>query len=204
MHFKEHFTYHVYNRSNQTVFKTKENYYYFLRKFRDYILPYTDVIAWCLMPNHFHFMLCPNINAVANVNEKHLVNTQVLSKQFGTFLSSYTKGFNKENNRKGSLFAHNTKAKQLNEVSKHLGGSIQLPQNYATTCFRYIHNNPVNDCLEQNITDWEFSSYKDFAGNRAGNLINRELAMKIVNYDIENFYAWSLVELKEDDINNIF
>ncbi len=94
MHFEENFTYHVYNRSNQTVFKTRDNYLYFLRKFRNYILPFSDVIAWCLMPNHFHFMLSPNKKAIVKAKETHLANTQVLSKQFGTFLSSYTKAFN--------------------------------------------------------------------------------------------------------------
>ncbi len=206
MHFEENFTYHVYNRSNQTVFKTRENYLYFLRKFRNYILPYSEVIAWCLMPNHFHFILIPNKKAVVKAKETHLPNTQILSKQFGTFLSSYTKAFNKENNRKGSLFAHNTKAKQLNEISvaKHLQGAMQLPEGYATTCFRYIHNNPVNSGLAKTIKDWEFSSYNDFSGHREGDLINRELAMQTVNYDNENFYAWSLIELKDDDLKNIF
>ena len=123
MHFEENYTYHIYNRSNQTVFKTRENYLFFLRKVRGYILPYSDILAWCLMPNHFHFMLSPNKEAIVYVGDKHMPNTQILSKQIGTLLSSYTKAFNKQNNRKGSLFAHNTKAKQLNEfiVAKHTG-----------------------------------------------------------------------------------
>jgi hypothetical protein len=49
------------------------------------------------MPNHFHFMLIPDKNATEMEKEKHLPHTQVLSKQFGTFLSSYTKAFNKQN-----------------------------------------------------------------------------------------------------------
>jgi len=111
MHFEENFTYHIYNRSNNCLFKTRENYLYFLEKFRNYISPYTEVLAWCLMPNHFHFMLVPHIKATEMVKEKHLPHTQLLSKQFGTFLSSYTKAFNKQNKRRGSLFAHNTDAK---------------------------------------------------------------------------------------------
>ena len=33
---------------------------FFLRKIKIYILPYTDIISWCLMPNHFHFMMLVN------------------------------------------------------------------------------------------------------------------------------------------------
>lgn len=75
---------------------------------------------------------------------------------------------------------------------------------YATTCFRYIHFNPVEDNLVEKIQDWEFSSYNDFSGKRNGDLINRNLAMQTVNFDDENFDAWLSIEIKDDDIKNIF
>ena len=193
MHFEENFTYHIYNRSNNTVFKTRENYLYFLKKFRHYILPYTSVLSWCLMPNHFHFLLIPNKKATKFVKEKHLLNTQVLSKQFGIFHSSYTKAFNKQNNRKGSLFSHNTKAIVLNEISN---GKINSINNYAETCFRYIHQNPMKSNLVNNIEDWEFSSYLDYYEKRNGNLVNKELALEIINFDKDNFKIWSLANIK--------
>jgi len=83
MNFEENKPFHVYNRSNNIVFKTRDNYIYFLNKFRKYIIPFADVIAWCLMPDHFHFIILPKITAVGNVKEAHLPNTQILSKQFG-------------------------------------------------------------------------------------------------------------------------
>jgi putative transposase len=51
--------YHVFNRGNnsQTVFYNRENYLFFLDKIRKSILPHADVLAWCLMPNHFHLMI---------------------------------------------------------------------------------------------------------------------------------------------------
>jgi putative transposase len=59
MDFAEGHIYHVYNRGNnsQTVFFNHENYLFFLEKLRKYILPHTDILAWCLMPNHFHLMI---------------------------------------------------------------------------------------------------------------------------------------------------
>ncbi len=51
--------YHIYNQGNnrQPIFFTRENYEFFIRKVRTHLLPYVDVLAWCLMPNHFHFMV---------------------------------------------------------------------------------------------------------------------------------------------------
>ena len=54
--------YHVYNRGNnsQKIFFEEENYIYFLKKMRRFLLPHCDILAWCLMPNHFHWMI--NVN----------------------------------------------------------------------------------------------------------------------------------------------
>ncbi|MDD3490054.1 MAG: hypothetical protein PHR62_09250 [Paludibacter sp.] len=51
--------YHIYNQGNnrQKIFYNRDNYLYFLQKMNDYLLPYCDVLAWCLMPNHFHWMV---------------------------------------------------------------------------------------------------------------------------------------------------
>jgi len=194
MHFEEGFTYHIYNRSNNTLFKTRDNYLYFLKKFRSYILPYVDVIAWCLMTNHFHFMVRVNKDATEMVKEKHLPHTQILSKQIGILLSSYTKAFNKQNGRRGSLFAHNTEAIKINQALFKTGGKDRY--SHAVNCFRYIHYNPVEACLVEKMGDYEFSSYNDFAGKRNGKLVNKELAMQMINYDNDNFETWSLMDLE--------
>ena len=59
MNFAEGNIYHVYNRGNnsKTVFFDHENYMFFLEKIRTHILPHADILAWCLMPNHFHLMI---------------------------------------------------------------------------------------------------------------------------------------------------
>jgi len=47
--------YHIYNQGNNRIpiFFSRENYLFFLKKIKQYVLPYADVLAWCLMPNHF-------------------------------------------------------------------------------------------------------------------------------------------------------
>lgn len=54
--------YHVFNQGNnrQKIFLEHENYLFFLRKVRKYLIPYCDFLCYCLMPNHFHFLIVPN------------------------------------------------------------------------------------------------------------------------------------------------
>jgi len=62
MDFIENNIYHVYNQGNnqQRIFFNYENQKLFLDKIRKHILPYADVLAWCLMSNHFHIMIYVN------------------------------------------------------------------------------------------------------------------------------------------------
>ena len=54
--------FHIYNRGNNRdkVFYSRRNYLFFLEKVKTYVLPYCEVVAWCLMPNHFHLMVYIN------------------------------------------------------------------------------------------------------------------------------------------------
>ena len=52
-------TYHIFNKAvgNELLFKTEKDYYFFLKKYERFILPYTEIYSYCLIPNHFHFLL---------------------------------------------------------------------------------------------------------------------------------------------------
>ena len=56
MYFLSESFYHIYNRGNnrERIFFQYRNYNYFKEKLKKYLLPFVDVISWCLMPNHFH------------------------------------------------------------------------------------------------------------------------------------------------------
>ena len=77
MQFESNHIYHIYNRGNnsQRIFFNRDNYLFFLKKVKRYIYPYADILAWCLMPNHFHLMVYVNrvsisMQLTGNVSER--------------------------------------------------------------------------------------------------------------------------------------
>ncbi len=59
MQFEVGHIYHIYNQGNnrQPIFFERKHYLFFLQKMRAYLLPHGDILAYCLMPNHFHVMV---------------------------------------------------------------------------------------------------------------------------------------------------
>jgi len=133
MQFENGHIYHIYNQGNnrQKIFFNPENYLFFLRKIRIHILPYADILAWCLMPNHFHFMVLVNevIVDVARSDDTGIKPSAQLkpsvslkatptvvpkmrtfNDSIGIMLRSYTNAINKKHNRSGKLFREKTKA----------------------------------------------------------------------------------------------
>jgi len=51
--------YHIYNRgiNGCCLFKENDNYKHFLGLYDKYISPIANTFAWCLMKNHFHFLI---------------------------------------------------------------------------------------------------------------------------------------------------
>jgi len=151
--------YHIYNRGNnrQTVFFTPEHYLFFLRKIRVEVLPHAQILAYCLMPNHFHFLVMSSANPAAQ---------HPLLPAFGRVLGPYAQAINRQLLRTGSLFQAKTKARLL----------PLYEADYPRTCFHYLHQNPVRAGLVRNLHDWPYSSYRDYAGYRMGTLCQQAVA----------------------------
>ncbi|MBN2891438.1 MAG: transposase [Bacteroidales bacterium] len=186
MHFEKGNLYHVYNMGNnrQKIFFSDENYLFFLRKIRTIVKPACEILAYCLMPNHFHFMLMATEKSEVYVNKSGL---QILSRKIGTMQSSYTQAINKEKGTVGSLFRQKTKAKNLRQV-------IDFPNrndDYALTCFDYIHYNPINAGLVVGAEEWKYSSYSDYIGLRNGSLINKSLAFEVLGIEDDYYVDFS-------------
>lgn len=202
MHFDPLEAYHLYNRGNnkQLIFFNRDNYIFFLKKVRAEWTSYCDVLAYCLMPNHFHFLIVTNKRACEfvslNSKETHM---QRLSKTIGKTLSSYTQAINRQENRIGNLFQNKTKAKQLTNCEL----SETLSNDYLTTCVHYIHYNPYMSNLVNIPTDWEFSSFRDYAGIRNGKLCNQKLLFELSGLDERDFKS-VLMPVPKIRFENIF
>ena len=207
MNFKNGDLYHIYNQGNNKIriFYSRENYILFLKKIKQHILPHADMVAWSLMPNHFHLMLYVHtlevyyerkvINKVyydiegnKRIALEHLREKSFdLNNSIGVLLSSYTRAINNQQQRTGSLFRAHTHAECLTKIDLHTHSFFDTPEGaiisrhfpeeeYPKVCFDYIHNNPVKAGLVKNPEDWEFSSYPDYYANRIGKLINKKRA----------------------------
>jgi putative transposase len=206
MHFEPDQIYHVYNRGNdkQPVFFSEANYLYFLSKIKTEWKKHADVLCYCLMPNHFHFMLVPNKEGCKNIilagKDTHMQN---LSKAIGKTLSSYTKAVNLQNKTIGNLFQKKTKAKLLTETPG-IKNVIFTNREYILTCFHYIHQNPLQAGLVSHLKDWPFSSYPDYYDRRDGAICNKPLTLQLLELSENDFENCSNSELNDGIIKGIF
>lgn len=153
--------YHLYNRGNnrENLFYKKENYHYFIRQFDKYLSNYLDVYAYCLLPNHFHFLI--KVKDEVEI-QQHLVSLKdlpsVLSNKFRLFFMSYAKAINKQEKRVGSLFQKRFKIKEVKNDS------------YFSTLVFYIHANPQKHGLIDDFKGWNYSSYHSIITDKISKL----------------------------------
>lgn len=185
MQFTEGSFYHIYNRGNdkQTVFFQDRNYHFFLQKVEKYIVPNADLLAWCLMPNHFHFLVKANAASTKIVKEKP-IPINALTEGIRLLLSSYAKAIQKQESMTGNLFQQKTKFKCLD--------------GYLSTAFHYIHQNPLKSNLVDRLEDWRWSSLPEYLGNEATQLCKREAAYKHVEINWERLLEESYLVISQD------
>ncbi len=152
--------YHVFNHANgdDNIFQTDKNYHFFLRLYSTYISGIADTLAYCLMPNHFHFVIRMKsevelLNFYSEKKGKTLEASLTLqglcklnSQQFSNLFNSYAQAFNKVYNRRGGLFISNFKRKRITS------------NEYLLNLIHYVHNNPVHHGFAERMEDWKYSS----------------------------------------------
>ena len=147
--------YHLYNRGNnyEIIFREAENYRYFLRLLVKYLQPEkVEIVAYCLMPDHYHLLVCPQV--------------ETLSKLMQPLLLAYTNAFNKRYGRVGGLFQGRFKARYIDR------------NEYLLQLSRYIHLNPVRAGQVKKAEDWEFSSMRDYLGLRKASKVKPGIVME--------------------------
>jgi len=152
MQYIQHHYYHIYNRGNnrQPIFLEDDNYIYLLKMFKEKKDKYSiTILAYCLMPNHYHLFLRQD-------------GTHPISNFLKTVFQSYVQAFNKKYQRSGKLFEGNAQGKAIDDEG-----------HFYHIC-RYIHLNPVDAGLVISPGDWSYSNYLEFVDERKGTLYDRE------------------------------
>lgn len=165
--------YHVYNRGSEKrqIFDSKRDYQHFLKTIKYYQLEgpkpklshfnnfsffkpelsqnIAEIIAYCLMPNHFHFLI---------KQTKDGGITEFISK----LTNSYTRYYNTKYNRVGPLFQGEFKAVLVDydEQLLHLS--------------RYIHLNPLVAYLIKDLADYEWSSYNEYINSKQEGICSKQ------------------------------
>lgn len=177
--------YHIYNRgiNGENIFIDIDNYYFFLNKFSKYLSSVCEVYAYCLMPNHFHFLVkikskqelekLKNLEMSSNEEIQNGLHSfeNVFSKQFAKLLSSYTQALNKVSKRHGALLESPFKRIKIDS------------EEYLRNLILYIHQNPTSMNLD--FKTYVFSSYKAIISTNKTNVKRKEV-LNLFS-DLENF-----------------
>jgi putative transposase len=192
--FSEGEIYHLYNRGNgrMDIFRDEEDYRQFLKRLRLVLGKPLEVqqserirltpfatddftfFAYCLMPNHWHFLVRQN-GAVP-------ISGLVLR-----LCTSYAKYFNKKYSHVGHIF-------QDQFSSVHVADDAQL-----NAVSAYIHQNPKVGKQVSNIHDWKFSSYNEYR-HSVSDICDVERALEVMNQthsDYLHFFDERYEELLE-------
>ncbi len=182
--------YHIYNRTNgnENSFLVTRANTVFLRGLEKYILPYCQIYAYCLLPNHFHLVLRIESNLAFRViksgktRNKSQEVSDFLPLQFSKWFNSYSKYFNSRYQRKGSLFTRPFKRRRVSDIV------------YLRKLIHYVHYNPVEAklCLKPN--DWVFSSYQAILSDKKTQVSKNEVIELFDNKD--NFIYCHNIEPK--------
>lgn len=114
-----------------------------------------EILCYCLMPNHFHFLL------------KQLVDNGI-SNYLSKFSNSFTRYFNTKHNRIGPLFQGKFK-------SVHVDNEQQL-----LYLSRYIHLNPYSSGIVKHLKDlpdYQYSSLLEYLGLNNNQHCNKEMIL---------------------------
>ena len=181
--------YHIFNRGNnrETLFRQERNYHYFLTLYAKHVYPVADTFSYCLLPNHFHFLvkiksddeisktrkvITTNINAKtpAKANEAPIQKNLAKpfgfsspSQRFGNLFNAYTKAINKTYGRTGSLFEKPFHRKPITDDA------------YFQRLVLYIHYNPQRHGLIDDFRLWSFSSYATLSSEQPTRLKRDEI-----------------------------
>lgn len=161
--------YHVYNRglNKANIFLSHQDYQRFLKTIMRYQNEYPTItlFSYCLLPNHFHFLLKD-----AWWEDKESVIPHFMRK----LQNSYAKYFNMVKERKGQFFEWRYQAKIIDT------------EDYFYSVLVYVNSNAIKHWIIRDINDWQYSSYHNLVFNAKSNL-NTTPVLDDIGYSWKNF-----------------
>lgn len=172
-------TYHVILRgiNQQKIFEDEEDYQKLFETLVKYktICEY-EIFAYCFMDNHIHLLI--------------KTGKETLGQIFKRIGGSYVYWYNNKYKRSGHLFQDRYKSEVVED------------DGYFLSVIRYIHLNPQKAGLCKTLEQYKFSSYGEYLSPSAGQLINSDEALTLLNR--ESFISFhkeessdNCLELKE-------
>ncbi|MCL5021168.1 MAG: transposase [Bacteroidetes bacterium] len=136
----------------------------------------TELIAFCLMPNHFHFIV-------------HQLAINGVSDLIGRVCNGYVKAINLKMHRTGHLFEGKYKIRLIDS------------NRYLLHLSRYIHLNPVRARLVTHAESWPYSSCGTYYRQDKYSFVRPEVVLGQFRDRIE--YREFVESYKEDDKGEI-
>ena len=160
--------YHIVNHAvgSENLFRSEENYRYFLNRYAHYLPSVCSTLCYCLMPNHIHFLIRTHPEEVLTKHTKYKDDFhKLIMQQLSNLLNAYAKAYNKRFVHKGALWIDYTKRFKI------------VSDSYLTATINYIHQNPTKHGFTKNTKDWKYSSYDSHISSKP-TLLSREDVLK--------------------------
>lgn len=190
-------TYHIYTHApnRESLFRNDNNYVYFLERYKFHINRVCHTSAWCLMPNHVHFLV--NVKTAAEIisDAKELSEMPYREDRQRKLIFKIESAGKEQNEMElntalnkwvskcfGNLFSSYTQAynKQQNRSGILFRSKFNRKEVKSDSYFRnlvhYIHYNPVKHRFAKSPEEWKYSSYNSLISEKP-TLLNREFVL---------------------------
>lgn len=170
--------YHIIFRgiSRQNIFEEESDY----EKLKEIIVKVKEetkmkLYAYCFMSNHVHLF----------IKEEHMGQ---ISKIMTKILSHYATWYNIKYLRTGTLFGSRYKSEPVEDEKYYMGLT------------RYIHQNPLKAGMIEHISEYPYSSYREYVGEQE--LVDTKFLLDMLSEDrekaIKQFKELNEVEEEEE------
>lgn len=166
--------YHLYNRGvdRLPIFLSEQDYAVFISYLQEYLSPEVntkrryfcknyygqiELLAFCLMPNHFHLLI-------------KQTGPRMIENFMRSLFVRYSGYFNKQHHRVGHLFQ---------DIYK---GVLVQQEEQLWWLSRYIHRNPLEILKGETLQSYPYSSYRYYFDDSSPIWINPEILGSIKDY----------------------